>query len=122
MSFKKYPDKVLKPLKEYLEVQRQMLTSQLAELESTDPYNAPERISDNETGDDSYENNEHDKVVALKGQIIHSLQEVNETLDRIKKGTYGFCQKCGKMINTDRLAIKPTAKLCIECERALEKH
>ncbi len=121
MSFKRYPAKVLQPLKEYLQAQAEELSHQLAELESGDPYNEPGRTSDNEAGDDSYENNEHDKVVALKEQIAKSLEEIKRTLKRIDDGSYGFCSRCGKMINTDRLAIRPTAELCIDCERELEK-
>ncbi len=121
MSFKRYPSKVLQPLKEYLQAEEEELTKQLAELESGDPYNEPGRISDNEAGDDSYENNEHDKITALKKQIIKSLEEIKRTLQRIDDGSYGFCRRCGKMINTDRLAIRPTAELCIDCERQLEK-
>jgi len=117
MAFDKYPAKVLEPLKNYLTAQRNQLVKQLKELEESDPYNQPDRTNDNELGEDSYESNEHDQIVALKDQILASLKEVEETLERIKQGSYGFCLNCHQMINTDRLAIKPTAKLCIACER-----
>ena len=117
MSFKKYPAKILKPLRDYLEAQREELVRQLEEMEAADPYNQPDRTNENEVGEDSYESNEHDQVVVLKEQIVSSLRQVEETLDRIKKGKYGFCEKCGRMINTDRLAVNPVASLCIKCER-----
>ncbi|NOY15174.1 MAG: hypothetical protein GXP43_03060 [bacterium] len=121
MSFKRYPVKILKPLEEYLRAQREELVHQLEELEASDPYNQPDRANENEVGEDSYESNEHDQVVALKNQIVTSLKQLDETLERIEKGRYGFCQKCGKMINTDRLAVNPVASLCIECERQAAK-
>ena len=118
MKLTKYPAKLLKPLQAYLTAQKEELIRQLHELEASDPYNQPDRINDNELGEDSYESNEHDQVVVLKNQILSSLHEVDDTLSRIKDGSYGFCAKCGQMINTDRLAIKPTAKLCITCEKS----
>ncbi len=117
MSFNRYPAKVLEPLKKYLEAQREELVRQLEELEASDPYNQPDRTNENEIGEDSYESNEHDQVVVLKEQIVDSLRKVDATLTRIKEGSYGFCEKCGQMINTDRLAVNPVASLCIACER-----
>ena len=117
MNFNRYPAKVLEPLKKYLEAQREELVRQLEELEASDPYNQPDRTNENEIGEDSYESNEHDQVVVLKEQIVDSLRKVDATLTRIKKGSYGFCERCGQMINTDRLAVNPVASLCIDCER-----
>ncbi|MBI4999343.1 TraR/DksA C4-type zinc finger protein [Candidatus Gottesmanbacteria bacterium] len=34
---------------------------------------------------------------------------------------YGICERCGKMIDTDRLAVMPAAELCLECEKKKEK-
>jgi RNA polymerase-binding transcription factor DksA len=36
-------------------------------------------------------------------------------------GTYGFCVECKQMIDTDRLAILPTATLCLMCEQKKKK-
>ncbi|MFL7792285.1 MAG: TraR/DksA C4-type zinc finger protein [Anaerolineae bacterium] len=33
------------------------------------------------------------------------------------KGTYGICERCGKPIHPDRLAVLPETRLCIECAR-----
>jgi RNA polymerase-binding transcription factor DksA len=38
----------------------------------------------------------------------------------VKLGKYGICEKCGKMIDTDRLAINPEATTCIDCEKDKE--
>ena len=76
---------------------------------------------DNSVDADVAENVEHDRSFALRKQINRSIVAIRKTLTRIKLGKYGICQSCGKMIDTDRLAIKLTAEYCIDCERKKEK-
>jgi RNA polymerase-binding transcription factor DksA len=44
-----------------------------------------------------------------------NLQEVIGALDRIEKGTYGFCENCQKEIDIERLRANPSARNCIKC-------
>ena len=37
-----------------------------------------------------------------------------------EKGTYGICQECGKQIPSERLAARPEATLCVDCQRRQE--
>lgn len=46
-----------------------------------------------------------------------ALSVVNE---RIREGTYGFCEECGCRIPLRRLRAIPTATLCIECQERRE--
>ena len=32
-------------------------------------------------------------------------------------GTYGVCQRCGRQIPPERLAARPEATLCLDCQR-----
>jgi DnaK suppressor protein len=41
---------------------------------------------------------------------------VNEALDRIKNGTYGFCVECQEEVQPKRLEAVPWARHCIECQ------
>ena len=43
------------------------------------------------------------------------LQDVLSALERIEKGTYGFCENCQKEIDLKRLRVNPSAKNCIKC-------
>jgi len=36
-------------------------------------------------------------------------------------GKYGICANCKRMIDTDRLAVNPTAEFCMSCETRIEK-
>lgn len=49
------------------------------------------------------------------------LKEVEEALERIQQGTYGFCLATGKPIGKARLKAKPWAKYCYEYTLAQEQ-
>ncbi len=34
-----------------------------------------------------------------------------------ERGTYGICQECGTQIPPERLAARPEATLCVDCQR-----
>lgn len=44
------------------------------------------------------------------------LQAIEAALNKIEKGKYGICEKCGKAIDPKRLETKPEAQYCIECK------
>jgi RNA polymerase-binding transcription factor DksA len=53
--------------------------------------------------------------------LLQQLRERVATLQHALEGTgagaYGLCERCGKPINPDRLAILPDTTLCIDCAR-----
>ncbi len=44
------------------------------------------------------------------------LKKINESLDLLEEGEYGFCESCGVEIGLRRLEARPTATLCIDCK------
>ncbi len=46
--------------------------------------------------------------------------QVDDALRARERGTYGTCQECGQPIPAERLAARPEATLCVECQRRLE--
>ena len=44
------------------------------------------------------------------------IRKIEETLDQIDSGEYGFCESCGAEIGLRRLEARPTATLCIDCK------
>jgi DnaK suppressor protein len=57
----------------------------------------------------------------LSGREREKLNAIDDALQRIKDGTYGTCEECGKKISKDRLKIMPFARYCIICQSDLEK-
>ena len=64
---------------------------------------------------------EREKNVALLTQLEHKLEGVQQALRSIEKGKYGICERCGKVINPERLEVRPDATLCIGCQAEVEK-
>ncbi len=60
----------------------------------------------------------HDEYVSLSLNSLdfQQLGLVEEALDRIKVGDYGFCQACGDPIPGKRLKAVPWARYCIPCQ------
>ncbi len=44
------------------------------------------------------------------------IKKIEETIDRINGGDYGYCAACGVEIGIKRLEARPTATLCIDCK------
>jgi len=45
---------------------------------------------------------------------IEILKAIDDALERIKNGTYGVCEVCGKEIEEERLQAVPWTTLCIQ--------
>jgi len=44
------------------------------------------------------------------------IRKIDQSLDEIKSGDYGYCHSCGMEIGIRRLEARPTASLCIDCK------
>lgn len=115
-----FPSTVLAPLVRFLKGEEKKLKNSKKELKLEDPFLVGNRDLDNSVDSDVAENVDHDRSSALRRQVTRSIIAIKKTLTRIKLGKYGICAGCGNMIDTDRLAIKPTAEYCIECETKKE--
>ena len=62
-----------------------------------------------------------DKSVEMKAlnRSRKLISKINSALERIKGGTYGFCEETGEPIGIKRLIARPVATLSIEAQ---EKH
>lgn len=44
------------------------------------------------------------------------IKKIEQSLDAIENGEYGFCEDCGTEIGIRRLEARPTASKCIDCK------
>lgn len=49
------------------------------------------------------------------------LDKIDEALDRLARGEYGWCRETGEPIGLKRLLLRPTASLCIEAKERQEQ-
>ena len=64
-----------------------------------------------------------DKTVEMKAinRQIKLISKIDQALNRIKNGTYGFCAETGEPIGLKRLIARPVAELCIAAQEKHEK-
>lgn len=48
------------------------------------------------------------------------IKKIDESLNLIETGEYGYCEACGIEIGIRRLEARPTATLCIDCKTLQE--
>ena len=67
------------------------------------------------------------RMDALQGQAIaretarrrdNEIARIEAAMKRIESGEYGYCLSCGELIAGKRLALGPTATVCITCASA----
>lgn len=99
-------------IRQELEAERGALLQQLQELGFGEGSSL---TYDPNFADTSQVTAERGEAAALAQSLQEALEEVNVALEKITKGTFGACERCGKEIPLPRLEAKPTARLCITC-------
>lgn len=118
----RFPINILKPIEDHLKKQKEVTEKRMASLTKEDPFVDTDRLIDNAATDTEVkEQVGHERIEAIKLELSKNLVRIRKALTKIKIGKYGICERCGKMIDTDRLAVIPTAELCLECEKKKEK-
>lgn len=117
-----FPSDLLNQIRVHLEEEKKSVVSRIDELVSQDPFSDPDRVLDNAASDnEASEENNHDRFTAMVEELKERRDQIDQALMRVADGTYGSCQQCGEMIDTDRLGILPMATLCKNCEEKRKK-
>ncbi len=71
---------------------------------------------DDHPADMASETFQKEKDQAMLESVHDSLARVRNALAKIKRGTYGKCDICGRQISLQRLRALPHATLCVDCQ------
>ncbi len=104
-----------------IEAQRKEVVARLGRLRKEDPFRTEDRSLIVEPGTDAAVLFGHERTVVLEDRLKKDLVEIETALVKIKKGTYGKCERCGLAIDIKRLEVKPQALYCLKCEGEIEK-
>jgi len=114
-------DKVVKNfsiLQSRLQTERKRLNTELEQLMTrlgpTDERREGSPFGKRE--EEAVESTELEKRMALQQRTLDQLAEVDHALEKLDKGTYGQCDRCGKAIDPARLEALPQASLCLKCK------
>ncbi len=101
--------------------QKKQVEEELKLVEKDDPLFDGGLAESIEPGTASWMDDVHSRVVAVKDSSQALLGKIQKALFHLKKGDYGKCENCGKMIEMARLEAMPTATLCIACSKKAAK-
>ena len=77
---------------------------------------------DNLTEEGDLASQEEDFRLALRARDRDRklIRKIDQSLEAIQTGEYGYCEDCGDEIGFARLDVRPTATKCIECKTVAE--
>ncbi|HEX5501765.1 MAG TPA: TraR/DksA C4-type zinc finger protein [Thermomicrobiales bacterium] len=70
----------------------------------------------NHFADDATDIVEQEKDLALIEGLRGRLYDIERAIERMDRGAYGRCERCGQPIAPERLEALPSARLCITCK------
>lgn len=108
-------------LKEELLEKKKNLEEELSSLAKKDPKLKGDwdakmpRVPEGNLEEAADEVEEYSTNLHIEFSLEKQLKNVDAALERIKRGTYGKCEKCQKNIDPERLKASPEAATCTDC-------
>ena len=112
-----FPRKLLMPIQKFLEGEVIKLGKRIKKIKAADHLSNETRTVENSLEEDVDEQIGHFDAEVKTSFVTKQVVQLRKALTRIKVGKYGQCEKCGHMIKTDRLAVRPETTVCIDCEK-----
>ena len=124
---KKFDKKTTNKFKELLIKRKQEISDEINHICSDTLKQSQKEASGDISGysfhiaDVATDNYDREFSLGLASNERAILYEIDLALKKIKDGSFGLCEECGKFISKTRLKAVPQAKLCIKCQEAREK-
>jgi RNA polymerase-binding transcription factor DksA len=98
-------------------IYQEQATSLRAEADSLALEREPGDVQfDEESGEGGTVTVDRERNLALSGQALLAVEEIDDALKRIVDKTYGYCERCFQPIPKPRLRALPYARLCVACK------
>ena len=107
----------LAPIKKMLLSMREDLIKTVRKQQIAD--SSQQDIGD--AADQASQSIEKELLFELSDNERGTLDQIEASLRKIEKGTYGGCEACRKPISKARLQALPFARYCIDCQNSSEK-
>lgn len=112
-------EKTLADLKQALLEEKRQLTEELESIADPDKkvkgdWDARYQNLGDEPDDNTQEVTEYATRLPLEHELEIKLQDVNLALKKIEESRYGLCEKCGELIDIERLRAEPAARNCVK--------
>ena len=123
---RKLTKREVEQFKKKILAERERILKELGRIEAAinaaaEDRNGSNRAYSNHLADLGTDYMEKEKNFYYASQEGHYLRSLDEALERIERGEYGFCLDCRELITTKRLDVVPSARFCITCKSENEK-
>jgi RNA polymerase-binding transcription factor DksA len=113
----KFLDEVRELLRDDRAIYQEQATSLRAEADSLALEREPGDVQfDEESGEGGTVTVDRERNLALSGQALLAVEEIDDALRRIDDKTFGYCERCFQPIPKPRLRALPYARLCVACK------
>jgi len=116
--------KLLHEFKEKLEKEKESLEKELQGFANADEKvkgdwdtKFPEFNNGGNLEEAADEVEEYEARLPIEHNLEIRLKDTNSALEKIEKGGYGKCERCGKEIPIERLVVYPEARFCLSCKQ-----
>ncbi|MGH2672395.1 MAG: TraR/DksA family transcriptional regulator [Actinomycetota bacterium] len=100
---------------EELRVRRSQLTAELGVVTTVERDPDASVSFGKRVGDGTTEAVERLNRVGTARELEAMLRDVERALEKLEEGTYGICDRCGRLIPEARLDARPWSVLCVDC-------
>lgn len=107
--------KYFEPIKATLLNQRKEVTERIKHLEMEETDLVRELEDADELGTLAWQSEVVSTRAVVKQHSLRLLKEIEQSLLRLEKGTYGTCRRCLGKISHSRLKVIPTTQICEMC-------
>lgn len=118
---KKLSTKDLESYKVLLTQLRREMSGDISDLEADAFSTDGDRLSVDNPADIGSESFAQEFSLELLQRDEATLTEIDEALERVKTGAFGFCEGCEEAIPKVRLNAVPHARFCVNCQRKTER-
>lgn len=84
------------------------------ELDESQQESAGALSSHDQPADIATQTFQREQDRSIEERLDYEISEIDHALERIERGEYGKCEKCGKTMSDDRLEILPATRYCLE--------
>ncbi len=105
----------LKDIEEKLRSERSKIEGEVVKLKGDLDFGDDVDHYEEETD----EAEERGTYLSVKKSLDARLEQIGRALEKIGRGTYGICEKCGEPIEQKILDIDPESLYCKNCKRGL---
>ena len=109
-------------IRKRLEEDRKSLEEQIDTLQlANDEGQADDYGVGHHYGDDATDTMLRARTFPLRDNAEDLIAEIDAAMARLDDGSYGTCARCGQQIDPARLAARPAAIYCINCQGIVDQ-